>query len=145
MSDAGGTDVTTIDIGRDDNFQAFWANAYAEFGYAYTRVDLVTGYEGQVLLAAAFSTSAAGLQVESAVGALEITADAGNSLTFNGTKCSFETATILADCNDAHAALQVVEAEVTTLDNKLNSLESTVDYLESGGFWLNGMAMMARI
>lgn len=145
MSDAGGTDTTTIDISRDDSFQAFWDSAYAEFGYAYTRVDLMTGYEGQVLLAAAFSTSAVGLQVESAVGAVEITADAGSSLTFNGQTCRFEAATLLADCNDAHAALQLVEAEVTTMKNQLTSLESTVDHLESGGFWLNGMAMMARL
>ncbi|MGG2362172.1 hypothetical protein ACE4Z5_24695, partial [Salmonella enterica] len=80
-----------------------------------------------------------------AVGAVEITADAGSTLTFNGLTCQFEATTVLAECNKAHAALQVVEAEVTKMQNKLASLESTVDYLESGGFWLNGMAMMARI
>jgi hypothetical protein len=38
-----------------------------------------------------------------------------------------------------------LESEVAAMDSKLSSLESTVDYLEGGGFWLNGMAMMARM
>lgn len=141
--EGGGTEV---EIDREDNFRAFWANAYAEFGPANTVWDFLGSLEGKVVGTAAFSTSGLGVQIDACVAAVGVEADAGKSFeVFNGLTARMKAADVEAVCNEAEAVLAEAENHVTSMDTKLTELKSTVEHLESGGMWLNAMAMLFKV
>jgi hypothetical protein len=138
--------MVEVVIDRDDNFRAFWANAYAECGPANTSWDFLASVESTIQLAGSFTASIVGLQIDVCVGAFGVEANAGQNFeVFNGLDLRFTAADVSAVCSQADAALQRAEARTTGLDTQLSDLKSTVDHLESGGAWLNGMAMIAGV
>lgn len=141
MSDEG----TEVEIDREDNFRALWANAYAEYGPANTTMDFLASLEGQIVASLAFSTSAIGVQIDTCLGAMGVEVDAGNSFAMHGLHLQNTEAELEAVCNEAEAALSKASASVISTHSDVNQLKSTVDYLESGGAWLNGMAMIANL
>lgn len=147
MSDEGGDEAGEVEvvINREDKFKGFWANAYAEFGYANTTMDFMFALEGVVQGAAEFSMSGAGLQVEVCLGAIGMTVDAGKSFEFDTVSCRFKAVDVEADCNAAEAKMAAVEQSITAMETKLNDLNGTVDFLENGGFWMNDMLALARM
>jgi len=138
-------DEVEVTISREDKFKGFWANAYAEFGYANTTMDFMFALEGKVQGAVEFSTSGLGLQIEVCLGAIGVTADAGKNFEFDTTLCRFKAVDIEADCNRADAQIASVEQSITDMETKLSNLKGTVDYLENGGFWMNDMLALARM
>lgn len=135
---------TEFEINREENFRAFWANAYAEFGTANTVQDFLASIEGKVQLAAAFSTSAIGLQIDTCLGALGMEVDAGKKFeVINGLRARFKVADAEAICNDAEAAIVKAETRMVDLDSKLTELKSNVEYFESGLFDLSAPAVQA--
>lgn len=139
------SDDVEVVISKEDKFKGFWANAYAEFGYANTTMDFMFALEGQIQGSAAFSTSQLGLQIETCLGAIGMTVDAGKSFEFDTTLCRFKAVDVEADCNKAEAKLTALTQTITDMETKLSELEGTVDYLENGGFWLNNMLALARM
>jgi hypothetical protein len=138
----GGTEV---EIDREDNFRALWANAYAEFGPANTTMDFLASLEGKIVGTLAFATSAVGVQIDTCLGAMGVEVDAGNSFGMHGIHLRNSEVELEAVCNEAEAALSKASANVIATHSDVNKLKSTVDYLESGGAWLNAMAMIAKV
>lgn len=149
MSDeegGGEGEGTEVEIDREDNFRAFWANAYAEFGPANTTWDFLGSLEGKIVGTAAFSTSGIGVQIDACLAALGVEADAGQSFeVFNGLTARMKAADVEAVCNEAEAVLSESENHVTSMDTKLTELKSTVEHLENGGMWLAAMAMLFKV
>lgn len=144
--EGGGGGETEVEIDREDNFRAFWANAYAEVGPANTVMDFMLSLEGKITATAAFSSSLVGVQIDACMAAIGVEADAGKSFqVFNGLTARMKVADVEAVCNEAEAVLAEAENKVTAMDTKLSELKSTVQHLESGGAWLCGMAMMAKV
>ncbi len=137
---------TTVEINREENFRAFWANAYAEYGPANTVQDILMSAEGKIVMTAAFSSSGGGIQTDVCALAIGVACDAGVKLEVcNGIKGSFKAADAEAVCNHAQALLTAAEVKAVDATSKLTELENTVSYLKSGGAWLNFMAMYANM
>ncbi len=142
----GGGGETEVEIDREDNFRAFWANAYAEVGPANTVMDFMLSLEGKITATAAFSSSLVGVQIDACMAAIGVEADAGKSFeVFNGLDVRFVAGDVTAFCSQADAAAQSADAKATGIDTQLSDLKSGVTHLDSGGAWLNGMAMIAGV
>lgn len=141
MSEGG----TEVEIDREEDFKALWANAYAEFGPANTTMDFLASLEGKIVGTLAFSTSAIGVQIDTCLGAMGVEVDAGNSFAMHGIHLQNTDAELEATCNAAEAELAKASANVIATHSDVSQLKSTVDYLESGGAWLNAMAMIAKV
>lgn len=134
-----------VEINREENFKALWANAYAEFGPANTTMDFLASLDAKIVGTLAFSTSGLGVQIDTCLGALGVEVDAGNTFAMHGIHLRNTEGELQAVCNEAEAALATVSASVINTNTCVSELKSTVDYLENGGAWLNGMAMIANV
>ncbi len=139
------SDDVEILIDRQHDFRAFWANAYAEFGYASTTMDLMFALEGQIQASAVFSTAAAGVQIETCMGALGVIVDAGQNFEFDATLCRFKTLDIEADCNRAQAELSKVQRSVVAMENRMTKLQGLLSSVESCDMSLTTALVLARM
>lgn len=146
MSDdntASGT--VDVEIDREDNFKALWANAYAEFGPANTTLDLLLSLDAKIVGSLALSTSGLGVQIDTCVAALGVEVDAGNTFALHGLHLVNSTAEVSALCNKADADMATATTALVNTTTEVDKLKSTVSYLESGGAYLCGIAMMAKL
>ncbi len=134
------------EISKEDSFRAFWANAYAEFGYLTYTNDFLLSVESTVQATGSFTTSATGLQFSLCPAALAVVVDAGKKFeVVNGLAARLKVADCEAICNDAEALATAAKVKMVDIDTKLTQLKSDVEFFESGLFDLNGPAMQMTV
>lgn len=128
-------------ISKTADFNAFWANAYAEFGYLNYGNDFMVAANATIQANGSLTTSATGLQLTVTPVSWSVVVDAGKKFELvNGLSTMLTVANAEAIFSDAQAVMQQAEVKMAEVETKLTQLKSDVEFFECGLFNLDGSA-----
>ncbi len=122
-------------ISKTADFNAFWANAYAEFGYLNYGNDFMVAANATIQANGSLTSSATGLQLTVTPLSWSVVVDAGKKFELvNGLSTMLTVANAEAIYNDAQAVMQQAEVRINDMETALTELESSLEQFEMGVF-----------